>query len=389
MHLTHLTLGNWRNFKSADLEVGQRLLILGPNASGKSNLLDALRFLRHIATPGGGFQDAVTSRGGLSRVRCLAARNYQGGKVETSIRLGDRDAPAAWSYRLQFGQETRGRRRPIIKEEVVELNGDVILQRPDDQDRADPERLTQTFLEQVNTNQDFRAIPEFLRSIRYLHLVPQILRTPQLHNRRADDPYGSDFLLRVARTSDARQHKLLNRISNALKAAVPQLDHLALVRDEEGRWHLEARYAHWRPQGARQNEQDFSDGTLRLIALLWSLLEGGRNAGPLLLEEPELSLNTSIVRQLPSIISRLAGAGGPQVLFSTHSEEILRDPGLGLDEAVVLIPDAEGTRALSAASVDGATELMEAGLSLAEIVGPRTRPERGDEIFDQLHLPGT
>ena len=38
--------------------------------------------------------------------------------------------------------------------------------------------------------------------------------------------------------------------------------------------------------GARQNESDFSDGTLRLIGLLWALEEEGKNAGPVLLEEP-------------------------------------------------------------------------------------------------------
>ncbi len=46
-------------------------------------------------------------------------------------------------------------------------------------------------------------------------------------------------------------------------------------RDEmTGLPHLEARYAHWRPQGVWHRENQFSDGTLRLIALLWSLLEG-------------------------------------------------------------------------------------------------------------------
>ena len=56
MQLTHLTLKNWRNFKQADFDLQDRTFVVGPNASGKSNLLDALRFLKQIATAGEGFR---------------------------------------------------------------------------------------------------------------------------------------------------------------------------------------------------------------------------------------------------------------------------------------------------------------------------------------------
>ena len=55
MRLTHLTLKNWRNFKQADFDLQDRLFIVGPNASGKSNLLDALRFLRRTNVRGAGW----------------------------------------------------------------------------------------------------------------------------------------------------------------------------------------------------------------------------------------------------------------------------------------------------------------------------------------------
>ena len=42
MRITSLTLKNWRTFKTLELrDIGSRLIIVGPNASGKSNLLDA------------------------------------------------------------------------------------------------------------------------------------------------------------------------------------------------------------------------------------------------------------------------------------------------------------------------------------------------------------
>ena len=56
MRLTHLTLKNWRNFKQADFDMQDRMFVIGPNASGKSNLLDALRFLRQVASPVAAFR---------------------------------------------------------------------------------------------------------------------------------------------------------------------------------------------------------------------------------------------------------------------------------------------------------------------------------------------
>ena len=389
MRLTHLTLHNWRNFRQADFDLRDRMLVVGPNASGKSNLLDALRFLRGVASPGGGFQRAVESRGGLARVRCLAARNHNRGRVTMGVTIGDDSEPRQWFYEVTFTREPRGQHRPILFSERVERNGQVVMQRPDDDDRHDPERMTQTHLEQVGANRDFREIAEFLRSIGYLHLVPQLLRNPERAGNGRDDPYGGDFLLRIALTPVKTRNRRLRRISDALRAAVPQLDQLELVQDTIGNWHLEARYEHWRPRPARQNEQDFSDGTLRLIGLLWSLLEGSKRGprGPLLLEEPELSLDASVVRELPTILSRIRGAGGPQVLLTTHAAEMLRDPGLGKDEVVLLTPGPEGTVAETLAAVPDVQALLDADLSLADILAPKTAPTEIREL--PFRLTGT
>ena len=71
MLVSCLKLKNWRNFQRIDeIPLRQRQFIVGPNASGKSNLLDVFRFLRDIAkSEGGGLQKAVSDRGGISKIR--------------------------------------------------------------------------------------------------------------------------------------------------------------------------------------------------------------------------------------------------------------------------------------------------------------------------------
>ncbi|MGQ0742864.1 MAG: AAA family ATPase [Acidimicrobiales bacterium] len=375
MRITHLSIKNWRNFKLVEVDVAQRLFIVGANASGKSNLLDALRFLRDVAKVGGGFQYAVSTRGGMQRVRCLAARNFNHGRVQLAVSAGTDAEPDRWSYSLDFTSESRGQHRPVVAEEVVRRNGEIVLKRPDNEDGSDGERLTQTALEQVNANREFRELTEFLTSIRYLHLVPQILREPDRSGDRTEDPFGGDFLMRVARTSEKTQERHLQKIRQVLKVAVPHFSELKLVRDPDGLPHLQVRYEHWRQTGARQDERDLSDGTLRLIGLLWSLLESGKAAGPLLLEEPELSLHSSVVRQLPGVLARVQRRRGPQVFLSTHAPEVLADEGLGLDEVLLLFPGPEGTTATLAADIPDVRNLVDVGLNLGEILQASTEPE--------------
>jgi predicted ATPase len=383
MRMTHLKLSNWRNFKTVDVDVPTRLFVLGPNASGKSNLLDAVRFLRDLTVDGGGFQQAVKDRGGLSRVRNLAARTYNGGRVTVAVTLGDDVDPAEWEYELTFTGETAGRRRPLVHSETIKNAGAVVLSRPTEEDAGDRERLTQTALEQVIANRDFRPVAEFFASVRYLHLVPQVIRDPDRGRDRIEDPFGADFLSRVARTGARERGRRLHMINEALRLAVPQLESLELVPDVDGQPHLEARYKHWRRQGARQNEADFSDGTLRLIGLLWALQERSRKgtSGPILLEEPELSLHPEIVRQLPTLLAKASRSTGRQVIATTHADDLLDDEGLGLDEVLVLNPSHEGTTAVKASDIDEVRDdVGGGGLTLLEALQPRLVPESIDEL---------
>jgi predicted ATPase len=374
LYVSRLRLKNWRNFRDVDVKLSNRVFIAGPNASGKSNLLDAFRFLRDIAKPGGGLQEAVQQRGGVSKIRCLAARRDP--DVEIEVDLTDSDASSViWTYGIGIKQEPRGHRNPLISFEKVEKSGAEILRRPDEHDRNDPLRKSQTYLEQINANKDFRVVYKALNEILYLHLVPQLLRHPETFARTdmPGDPYGRHLLEHVAKTAEGTRKSRLRKIEEALKIAVPQLSDLKLVRDEEtGTPHFESVYEHWRPHGAKQREDQFSDGTLRLIGLLWSMLEG---ESLLLLEEPELSLNAYIVQRIPSMIHRLQKKKKRQVLISTHSVELLRDPGIGGEEVLLLTPRADGTSVQIASEITEVRALLSGGLSVADAVLPRTAPE--------------
>ena len=152
-----------------------------------------------------------------------------------------------------------------------------------------------------------------------------------------------------------------------------------MEQDEGGHWHLQVGFAHWRKRPAKQDERAFSDGTLRLIGLLWSLAEKG---GPLLLEEPELGLHTALVSRLPGLMVRLHRRSPRQLLITTHAPDLLSDPGIGLDEVHLLKPGPGGTKVIPATDHQPTASLCseDRQLPLGETLMPATAPDQVDRF---------
>ena len=150
MYISKLKLRNWRNFTRAEIDFQETVYIIGPNASGKSNLLDIFRFMRDIVNPkGGGLQQALSSRGGLSKVRSLAARKPARIELEFDLResLAGESTQPDWKYVLWINYERGGKRRPIVLKEEAYAKGQQLFARPGAEDLSDRELLTQTYLD--------------------------------------------------------------------------------------------------------------------------------------------------------------------------------------------------------------------------------------------------
>ncbi len=383
MLITRLKLKNWRNFREVDVQLGPRAYVIGANASGKSNLLDVFRFLRTLAqTEGGGLQKALKERGGLTKLRSLHARKDPEVRIEVELSDSLTAEVPTWRYVLAFKSEGKGQQRVLISEERVEHLGQELLNRPNSDDRQDLQRLTQTHLEQINNNADFRTLVEGFSATTYLHLVPQLLKHGGEISARIleNDPFGQGLMQRLAQTNKRTREARLKRIAKALAQAVPLFSELRFAQDEvTGLWHLEANFTHWRVHGSWQKEDQFSDGTLRLIGLLWALQEGD---GLLLLEEPELSLNDGIVQHIPLMIDRVLRdrkkrTAARQVLISTHSEMLLTQ--ISDPRAVLLIePGVNGSTVRQ--PVPDELLQMEHGLNAAEVLLPKTQPQSLDQF---------
>ena len=371
MQITHVTAHNWRNFKNLDVAVADRLLIVGPNAAGKSNLLDLFRFLGDISRKGGGLAAALEARGGLSRARCLFARNNHKGELAIMVDL--RDGEDEWRYELAIKGKKGGHNHPIVVREIVTRNGSELLSRPDANDDRDPDQLTQTHLEQISANREFRPIAEYFAKVNYFHLVPQMIRYPQAGGA-SPRAFGSSMIADMNATPVRTRQAWFRRIEKALQSAVPGFETLRLEVDKAGQPHLIAGYRNWRRNPSEQNETDFSDGTLRLIGLLWTIISSPANGGVLLLEEPELSLNAAVVQKLASLLAMAQRGTSMQVILSTHSPELLDDEGIRPEEVLVLQVTSDATVANQLSEIAEVEAQISADLPLSEVVAELINP---------------
>ena len=386
MIISRIVLTNWKNFQHSDVELTSRVFIVGANASGKSNYLDAIRFMRDIVKQAGGLQYAVDQRGGVSKIRCLAARKKSDVAIEVYLSDNSNPKKTLWVYKISFKHSGGGifeKQASILEEKVTNGEGKCLLNRKESDKKEDSETLKFTFLEQPNSNQAFRDIYHFFQEIQYLHIVPQLIRDSESYMLASnkEDFYGRNLLDKMDRTNKKTRDSYLKRINEVLQLAVPQLRNIDFIKDKKGTPHLEAIYEHWRAKGAKQQESQFSDGTLRLIGFMWALLDGQET---ILLEEPELYLHSAIVKQLPEFIYKLQRRKGRvrQIIISTHSYDILSNPGIGGDETIVLVPTKEGTEVKKALDFIDVKKYLEAGFSIAEAVIPKVAPSNIQQILD-------
>ena len=388
MIITKLKLHNWKNFQNVEVNLTERNFIIGPNASGKSNLFDALRFLRDIAKQSGGLQTAIEQRGGIRKIRCLAARTKSNVSIE--VHLGEYNDPEPiWIYKLDFMHTGGGvikKQVKIIEEKIYSGSAQKWILDRSDNANEDPETLKYTHLEQIMANKDFRDVQLFFQNIEYLNVIPQMVRDSNsyIQSMTKEDFFGRNFLEKISKMNERTRSSYFKKINEFLKLAVPQLEALQFSKDEMGVPHLEAKYIHWRAKGSKQTEEQFSDGTLRLIGFLWALID---SKGLILLEEPEINLHSEIIRQFPEFIAKIQRnkKGAKQVLITTHSYDMLSSDGIGPQEVLVLQNTPEGTLINRVDELDKVKAMIDSGFSIAEATIPFTAPERIQEM-KQLNL---
>lgn len=342
MKLTHIAITNWRNFAHIEFDLSSRLFVVGPNSSGKTNLLAALRFLGDIARRG--LVAASEDLGGPERY-------FRSGADSASVvaKFDDNQNSTEFALFLRLMSEgSESTKRASAADQTLSfLMTDPLTGGLNDRYLNVHQTITAGGKKSAEEGECFPVedeearrtrVCQTLASIRYIHPNPKKMLE---RADRYDPDHGTGFFQHAGRFSDQQLDAVVERIRPIMAAAVPEVPNLSYQRMGLG---TEVVFYSDTPEhGAKgvYSHEQFSEGTLRLLGMLFDLATLPRATSIVLIEEPETFLQASVVRSLPSLLAEVAMNRDVQMIISTHSPELI-DSELVLPSQVLMLRSENG-----------------------------------------------
>lgn len=340
--LTHLAVTNWRNFAHIEFDMSSRLFVVGPNSSGKTNLLGALRFLGDIGRRG--LVAASEDLGGPDRF-------FRSGADSAAFvaTFNDTQNSAEFALFLRLisaGPESTKRGSDADQTFAFPMT-DPLTGEPNDRYLDVHQTITAGGKKSADEGESFPVedeeaqrtrVRQTLAGIRYIHPNPKKMLE---RADRYDPDHGTGFFQHAGRFSDQQLNAALNRIRPIMAAAVPEVPNLSYLRMGLGTEVVFYSDTPVRGASGVYSHEQFSEGTLRLLGMLFDLATLPLTTSIVLIEEPETFLQASVVRSLPSLLAEVAMNRDVQMVISTHSPELI-DSELVLPSQILMLRSEDG-----------------------------------------------
>ena len=310
--LEKITIKNFKSIRDQTLAIGNLNIFIGGNGAGKSNLIEAFRFLREIVTQNMAGYTAM--KGGADKLLYFGRKRSP--KMEFFLEFGEGDKSNSYEVVLQgTDQDTL-----IIWEETAFYHEKDKYNKPYDQpiSLASPESK----LKSIN-HICARQVMLDLQSYRVYHFhdtsdTASVKGTVELEDNRYLRPQAENLAAFLYWMQKKKPDHFAN-IRDAIRQVAPFFEdfRLAPLQLNETKIRLE-----WKEKGsdAYFNATSLSDGTLRFICLTTLLLQPELPA-VVLLDEPELGLHPAAVTLLADLLS--SAATRTQIIVATQSVTLI------------------------------------------------------------------
>lgn len=327
LFLRRVGLRNYKSIGRCQVALSPMTLLVGRNGSGKSNFLDALRFVADGLQPS--LDQAIRARGGIDAVRRRSTGHPRNFAIELEIGLPD------WTIATYgFEVAARGRGGFIVRRERLRIqppkgeessyrveNGKLEGASFDPMPPASADRL---FLVTAAGLPPFRPVYDALLSMGFYNLNPEVmkpLQSPDAGELLHRD--GGNVASVVARLA-SDQPRIMERIKEYLATIVPgivDVERIALGPSETLQFKQEVvGAAHpWSFYAS-----NMSDGTLRALGTLVAVTQLAERRTPVSLvgiEEPETALHPAAAGALMDALRE--AVSHTQVLVTSHSPDLL------------------------------------------------------------------
>ena len=363
--ITKLKLNNFKNFKQAEINFGAVSIIVGTNATGKSNVRDAFRFLHGIARGytlaeiigekyGEGGQLQWSGIRGGTRETCFSGERSFSVGVEFEHKSGSTNYTTQYAYEIEVSCGPNGSAPKVVKEKLYahRLGTMVYNSHPgsDVPEQSDPRHLAvrlkpggnwrklgpklsgmanQPLLSQVvelaerqkaarRVRAHVEAALEELESIRFIDFSPELMRKPSIPGQLILSDRGDNLSSVLQAICEKPELKLA--LSNWIQELTPMdVVDFEFVPDAAGKI-----LVYLVEEGGRKTSANSaSDGTLRFLGILAALL-GPKPARFYFLEEIDNGIHPARLALLMDLLDNQSKAKGIQIVATTHSPQVLR-----------------------------------------------------------------
>ncbi len=331
--ITSLRLVDFKNFADETLRLGPFTLLVGANASGKSNIRDAFRFLHGI---GCGYSLGEIFGGKYSSGQ-LVWIPIRGAPNEV-WRHGQNNFRVVLDYetqenKIQFDISVFKDRKPenySILSEAISVDGEIIYNFPSEEFNDEVDGLEDLLLtlfrgdqaifshwDQFRNSDYGKDITSALANIRFLDPNPDHIKQPSFPGQVILGDQGENVptVVKYLYEDETCRKTLIEWIRELTPMDVSGFEFPA---DPSGRIHLILKERN----GQRVSSFAASDGTLRFITIIAALLIP--NPPSLyFFEEIDNGIHPSRLRLLIDLIETQTAKGRTQVIATTHSPELL------------------------------------------------------------------
>lgn len=331
--VTRLALRQYKSIEQCDIELTPITILVGRNGVGKSNIVDALRFVADALR--NTLEYAIRERGGIDQVRrkSLGGRPTNPG-IALDLRLAN-GIEARYSFKIAAVQ---GRGFRIDREscELFDAAGAVrYCYRVDNgnirqwQSGSPKPAVVEDRLLLVAASgiPEFRPVFDLLTRMTFHNLNPEAMKYPQRPEPGALLSHDGRNIASVIKQLESSNPEGLARVTEYLRAVgvpISRIEHKQAGTLET----IEVAQEMAVPEGKRNSNFDaiaLSDGTIRAMGILISLVSarGATSGGPSLIgiEEPETALHPAAAGALMEALTE--GSEKTQLIVTCHSPDLL------------------------------------------------------------------
>ena len=385
--ITNLKVRNFKSYNDFNLDLGMFNVIIGANASGKSNLVSIFKFLHDISISG--LEDAISQQGGVEWVKNVNLGYEKNLEVEVTFSLDNFTTSfedtkkkalelgeATYAFRIKFFEDKND--YEVIAESLQETfkvhfydsekkepikseNGKVLFNRTRQKGlisklEIKPDVLTESEANEIaskklsNKPYPYKTDPRhelfmmssvfsfslyflnsFFRDLQFFDIDPKLAKNSYSFTGKKElECDGSNLALVLSKM--LQDEGIRENVTAMLKNLLPFVQGLSVKQlpDKSLITYLNESYCRTKLIPAPL----ISDGTINITALLVALFSRAISAPPIIIEEPDRNIHPALISRTVEVLKDVSETRERQIILTTHNPQFIKHSEL---ENIILV----------------------------------------------------